>query len=120
MSSETPNPSQKKTKSAHKTLGYGFVAVLTIAACAGLVQSRPSTPSGPYVELGGKQFQTEVVDTEASRTQGLSGRESLARNEGMLFVFDEDGAYCFWRSEERRVGKECVSWCRSRWWSFHY
>src|SRR3546814_13994526 len=22
------------------------------------------------------------------------------------------------RSEERRVGKECVSTCRSRWWSF--
>src|SRR3546814_6727398 len=24
------------------------------------------------------------------------------------------------RSEERRVGKECVSTCRSRWWSNHY
>src|SRR5216110_1714682 len=23
------------------------------------------------------------------------------------------------RSEERRVGKECVSLCRSRWWSYH-
>src|SRR3546814_15811448 len=25
--------------------------------------------------------------------------------------------YC--RSEERRVGKECVSTCRSRWWPYH-
>src|SRR3546814_12427929 len=24
-----------------------------------------------------------------------------------------------WRSEERRVGKECVSTCRSRWWGYH-
>src|SRR3546814_18266095 len=24
-----------------------------------------------------------------------------------------------WRSEERRVGKECVSTCRSRWWTYH-
>src|SRR3546814_14261884 len=24
------------------------------------------------------------------------------------------------RSEERRVGKECVSTCRSRWWPHHY
>src|SRR3546814_15057713 len=24
------------------------------------------------------------------------------------------------RSEERRVGKECVSTCRSRWWRYHY
>src|SRR3546814_18096440 len=23
------------------------------------------------------------------------------------------------RSDERRVGKECVSTCRSRWWPFH-
>src|SRR3546814_21119120 len=25
-----------------------------------------------------------------------------------------------WRSEERRVGKECVSTCRSRWSALHY
>src|SRR3546814_11361554 len=25
----------------------------------------------------------------------------------------------FGRSEERRVGKECVSTCRSRWWPYH-
>src|SRR3546814_15271384 len=25
----------------------------------------------------------------------------------------------FVRSEERRVGKECVSTCRSRWWRYH-
>src|SRR3546814_2178907 len=24
-----------------------------------------------------------------------------------------------WRSEERRVGKECVRTCRSRWWPHH-
>src|SRR3546814_5443353 len=23
-------------------------------------------------------------------------------------------------SEERRVGKECVGTCRSRWWTYHY
>src|SRR3546814_2675095 len=26
---------------------------------------------------------------------------------------------CLWRSEERRVGKECVSTCRSRWSPYH-
>src|SRR3546814_9082673 len=26
---------------------------------------------------------------------------------------------CFRRSEERRVGKECVRRCRSRWWPYH-
>src|SRR3546814_9952060 len=27
--------------------------------------------------------------------------------------------YQLWRSEERRVGKECVSTCRSRWSRYH-
>src|SRR3546814_14084891 len=26
----------------------------------------------------------------------------------------------FWRSEERRIGQECVSTCRSRWSTYHY
>src|SRR3546814_7048208 len=28
-------------------------------------------------------------------------------------------AFASWRSEERRVGKECVSTCRSRWSPYH-
>src|SRR3546814_14212439 len=38
--------------------------------------------------------------------------EALARS-----VSDNGGAYI--RSEERRVGKECVSTCRSRWSPYH-
>ena len=29
------------------------------------------------------------------------------------------GFYKYFRSEERRVGKECTSWCRSRWSPYH-
>src|SRR3546814_17712897 len=31
-----------------------------------------------------------------------------------------DGGYTATRSEARRVGKECVSTCRSRWSPYHY
>src|SRR3546814_16081268 len=30
-----------------------------------------------------------------------------------------DELIVYWRSEERRVGKECVSTCRSRWSPYH-
>src|SRR3546814_9707954 len=30
------------------------------------------------------------------------------------------GMHLLYRSEERRVGKECVSTCRSRWLPYHY
>src|SRR3546814_9009024 len=34
-------------------------------------------------------------------------------------VFGKDGFMMRRRSEERRVGKECVSTCRSRWSTYH-
>src|SRR3546814_14483963 len=36
-----------------------------------------------------------------------------------LLAADRGGAVAPARSEERRVGKECVSTCRSRWWPYH-
>ena len=33
--------------------------------------------------------------------------------------FKDSQGYEFSRSEERRVGKECTSWCRSRWSPYH-
>src|SRR3546814_20553106 len=32
---------------------------------------------------------------------------------------NHEGSMMLWRSEERRVGKECVSTCRSRWSPYH-
>src|SRR3546814_18856717 len=37
---------------------------------------------------------------------------------GADFICDEIKAAYTRRSEERRVGKECVSTCRSRWWLY--
>jgi len=51
------------------------------------------------VKIGGKEIRAEVVDNEASRMKGLSGRESLALNEGMLFVFEKPDIYPFWMKE---------------------
>ena len=38
---------------------------------------------------------------------------------GRLIKFSGDGALCSFRSEERRVGKECAGLCRSRWSPYH-
>ena len=34
-------------------------------------------------------------------------------------IFDEWDDFREWRSEERRVGKECLTQCRSRWSPYH-
>ncbi len=40
-----------------------------------------------------------VADNDYSRTKGLSGRDILAPNEGLLFVFDKEGHHGFWMKE---------------------
>lgn len=38
----------------------------------------------------------EIADTVAKRGIGLGGRENLATDSGMLFVFEKEGTYQFW------------------------
>src|SRR3546814_11223063 len=55
--------------------------------------------------------------------QPLEVRESLVGREALMIGADraiEQQGKGVDRSEERRVGKECVSTCRSRWSPYHY
>src|SRR3546814_12616736 len=58
----------------------------------------------------GLQLQAQLL-TQLRKTDGACRkRRWLAKTQTLQFG----------RSEERRVGKECVSTCRSRWWPDHY
>ena len=46
--------------------------------------------------LSGSTFKVTIAETSAELAQGLSGREPLAENEGMLFIFPVEGKYGFW------------------------
>lgn len=45
------------------------------------------------------QIKAEIVNTQASRTLGLSGRASLQKDSGLLFIFNEPGFYSFWMKD---------------------
>ncbi len=47
----------------------------------------------------GKVLNTEVADTDVTRAQGLSGRDGLCVECGMLFIFPENGYYGFWMKD---------------------
>jgi uncharacterized membrane protein (UPF0127 family) len=73
-------------------LGILFVA-LAITFAIPLLLSNPNTT------IGNKSYKLEVADTAERRQQGLSGREELKDDAGMLFVFDEPGRQCFWMKD---------------------
>jgi uncharacterized membrane protein (UPF0127 family) len=51
------------------------------------------------VSLKGETFKVDVADTPAKQARGLGGRESLDRNEGMLFVFGGSRVRSFWMKD---------------------
>ncbi len=51
------------------------------------------------IKINNHQLYIEIADTDALRTQGLSGRTNLAQDHGMLFIFPTIGYYQFWMKD---------------------
>lgn len=65
----------------------------------GITPTATTSPS-KTISIGEKVINTEVADTKDKRTLGLSGRESLPENNGMVFVFDtKDVNTGFWMKD---------------------
>jgi uncharacterized protein len=83
------------------------VLVVGVSFWLGLQSRRPpyeqlilqeENPISPMQEisLGGNPLKVEIRDTAASRALGLSFREGLGPEEGMLFVFEDPEQPLFW------------------------
>src|SRR3546814_16593256 len=55
------------------------------------------------------------LDTLRAAIGTVAARMDAGRRRTQAFPYDDPIADAVTRSEERRVGKECVSTCRSRW-----
>lgn len=53
------------------------------------------------LSLGKCDFNIEVISNEEQRKKGLSDRDSLCQNCGMLFLFEQEGIYSFWMKDMR-------------------
>jgi hypothetical protein len=69
-----------------------------IVLAAGLLLSSCDCESGPNqtMVIAGETFTLEVVTTEAAIQRGMGGRETIASDGGMLFVFPEARSRRFW------------------------
>ncbi|MFQ6082526.1 MAG: DUF192 domain-containing protein [Candidatus Aminicenantia bacterium] len=68
-----------------------FVLFLLISFCAG--------SQNKFIKVyfpNGKSVTAELAITDQERAVGLMFRESLSSDQGMLFIFEEEGYYSFW------------------------
>jgi len=72
-----------------------FALAAALLAFAGLAPAEAPLPV-TQVRVAGHALRVEVAATIEHRMQGLMFRRKLARNDGMLFVFDEPGYHAMW------------------------
>jgi len=79
---------------------YLLIAIFLMSEFAGKNGKAQSDvlqkPEVRSVQIKNTPVQLEIADTEEKITQGLSDRDYLAPNEGMLFVFPDTTQRSFW------------------------
>jgi uncharacterized membrane protein (UPF0127 family) len=65
-----------------RVIGLIILSILLVPGC-----DEKTAAGVESVKLGDRWFHLDVVDTDAKRIQGLSGRTEIAPDGGMLFVF---------------------------------
>ncbi|MDD5147186.1 MAG: DUF192 domain-containing protein [Candidatus Daviesbacteria bacterium] len=66
---------------------------------SGQISGLPFIPQGPVfkqIQINGSKLNVEIADTQDKRAKGLAGRDSLASDSGMLFIFSEPSKHSFW------------------------
>jgi uncharacterized protein len=74
----------------HKWIMFSLLLLGT--GCATVDESTVEFPNGATVTV-------DIADDLFERTQGLSGRESLESNEGLLFLHEEHAVQRYWMKD---------------------
>lgn len=75
------------------------VGLVVLAFVGSYFNKKTQTEIPKILKIGGVTLNIEVADTGSTREQGLSGRSSLAENEGLFFIFQTEGYYGFWMKD---------------------
>lgn len=73
-----------------------FLAAATFAVAAVAAAAADVTFKTTQIKVGSHPLKVEVAANEPERMQGLMYRDSLGKEDGMLFVFDEVGYHSMW------------------------
>ncbi len=79
---------------------FAFAALLAAVLLFLIIPRKPAQELAKAdLNVDGHILRVEIADTMAARAQGLSGRERLAENEGMFFIFPISAIYPFWMKD---------------------
>lgn len=101
------NKETKKTASARKQqspLLYIIASITIIILLVGgffLFQKQLKRVTYKTVTIGGESYKLELADTDAKRAKGLSERDNIPSNGGMLFDFQNYGDWRMWMVQMR-------------------
>ena len=62
-------------------------------------QNSPTQLNYSTVKIGTTKYRVDLADDDNKRSQGLSGREMLLPDQGMLFIFNSKDKYNFWMKD---------------------
>lgn len=88
-----------------KFLIQTVLLITVIGAALFLFNSKSALPNLPFLpettvvknlQINSATLKVEIADTQAKRSKGLGGRQSIASDEGMLFIFPKVDKYPFW------------------------
>ena len=79
---------------------YSVILIIIIAAAGAMKVGEYAQNHGKVV-IGNAEIKVEIADTPEEMQKGLSNRDNLGGNKGMLFVFSEPGQPVFWMKDMR-------------------
>lgn len=101
-----PNNATEKIKSAPKPTFKlttrklrGYSLIIAVAALLVFLVSSFFMHSTRSLTIGDAKYDLRVARTESEQRKGLGATESLAANQGMLFVYKQPRELCFWMKD---------------------
>ncbi len=78
-----------------------FVLVVLVVTSVSLAYYTSQNHNTVRIEISGVTLTVELARTQSEQQRGLSGRDSMPSDSGMLFIFDGEGYWSFWMHEMR-------------------
>jgi hypothetical protein len=92
------NDATKKIKWVRSLALIAGIALLPFAVIYFAIQSQYKTTP---ISVGKIKINVQIATSSQEKSRGLCCRDSLPKNSGMLFVYDQPGNYQFWMKDTR-------------------